>query len=209
MVVRGDGRAPESSLLYSRQRRRDLRPPSVGDNRDMGDSGCSQRKTKPRAPYFQLGVPHFICRTTHRLRPAGQRAEIKVDTFNFTRYGLLHGKVVSVSQDSDRQRKAPGQVARHVRRRRILERAAGPGTELCGPHLARPHPDASRRRPRQPDTWHGGDRRDQDRNTPYYQLPVLALAAIRPRQPARAVRTRLPRRRRAASSSATRAGEQA
>jgi hemolysin D len=31
---------------------------------------------------------------------AGQRAEIKVDTFNFTRYGLLHGKVVSVSQDS-------------------------------------------------------------------------------------------------------------
>jgi hemolysin D len=31
---------------------------------------------------------------------AGQRVEIKVDTFNFTRYGLLHGKVVSVSEDS-------------------------------------------------------------------------------------------------------------
>jgi hemolysin D len=31
---------------------------------------------------------------------AGQRVEIKVDTFNFTRYGLLHGKVLSVSQDS-------------------------------------------------------------------------------------------------------------
>jgi hemolysin D len=30
----------------------------------------------------------------------GQRAEIKVDTFNFTRYGLLHGEVVSVSQDA-------------------------------------------------------------------------------------------------------------
>ena len=30
----------------------------------------------------------------------GQGAEIKVDTFNFTRYGLLHGKVVSVSQDA-------------------------------------------------------------------------------------------------------------
>jgi membrane fusion protein, hemolysin D len=30
----------------------------------------------------------------------GQDAEIKVDTFNFTRYGLLHGKVVSVSQDA-------------------------------------------------------------------------------------------------------------
>src|SRR5262249_8702676 len=30
----------------------------------------------------------------------GQDAEIKIDTFNFTRYGLLHGKVVSVSQDA-------------------------------------------------------------------------------------------------------------
>jgi hemolysin D len=30
----------------------------------------------------------------------GQEAEIKVDTFNFTRYGLLHGQVLSVSQDA-------------------------------------------------------------------------------------------------------------
>jgi hemolysin D len=30
----------------------------------------------------------------------GQDVEIKVDTFNFTRYGLLHGKVLSVSQDA-------------------------------------------------------------------------------------------------------------
>ncbi len=30
----------------------------------------------------------------------GQDAHIKVDTFNFTRYGLLHGRVLSVSQDS-------------------------------------------------------------------------------------------------------------
>jgi hemolysin D len=33
------------------------------------------------------------------VRP-GQDAEIKVDTFSFTRYGLLDGKVVSVSQDA-------------------------------------------------------------------------------------------------------------
>ncbi len=36
----------------------------------------------------------------------GQDAEIKIDTFNFTRYGLLHGQVLSVSQDAiirDRQ----------------------------------------------------------------------------------------------------------
>lgn len=31
---------------------------------------------------------------------AGQSAEVKIDTFNFTRYGLLQGKVISVSQDA-------------------------------------------------------------------------------------------------------------
>ncbi|TJX63566.1 MAG: HlyD family type I secretion periplasmic adaptor subunit, partial [Mesorhizobium sp.] len=39
----------------------------------------------------------------------GQKAEIKVDTFNFTRYGLLHGEVLSVSSDAivrDRQQSA-------------------------------------------------------------------------------------------------------
>ncbi|MGJ4931618.1 HlyD family type I secretion periplasmic adaptor subunit [Bradyrhizobium sp. HKCCYLS2038] len=30
----------------------------------------------------------------------GQEAEVKVDTFNFTKYGLLHGKVVNVSHDA-------------------------------------------------------------------------------------------------------------
>ena len=30
----------------------------------------------------------------------GQSAQIKIDTFNFTRYGLLHGQVLSVSQDA-------------------------------------------------------------------------------------------------------------
>jgi len=31
---------------------------------------------------------------------AGQEAEIKIDTFSFTRYGLLSGKVLNVSQDA-------------------------------------------------------------------------------------------------------------
>jgi hemolysin D len=30
----------------------------------------------------------------------GEAAEVKIDTFNFTRYGLLHGDVLSVSQDA-------------------------------------------------------------------------------------------------------------
>jgi hemolysin D len=43
---------------------------------------------------------------------AGQEAEIKVDTFNFTRYGLLHGQLLSVSQDAvirDRQQDRSGE----------------------------------------------------------------------------------------------------
>jgi hemolysin D len=38
---------------------------------------------------------------------AGQEAEIKVQTFNFTRYGLLHGRVLSVSQDAIGRDSAP------------------------------------------------------------------------------------------------------
>jgi len=42
----------------------------------------------------------------------GQAAEIKIDTFNFTRYGLAHGKIASVSQDADRQAVAAGKTNR-------------------------------------------------------------------------------------------------
>jgi hemolysin D len=38
---------------------------------------------------------------------AGQQAEIKVDTFSFTKYGLLHGAVLNVSKDAIDQRKPP------------------------------------------------------------------------------------------------------
>ena len=38
---------------------------------------------------------------------AGQDAAIKIDTFNFTRYGLLRGKIVSVSQDAIPRNKPP------------------------------------------------------------------------------------------------------
>jgi hemolysin D len=41
---------------------------------------------------------------------AGQEAEIKIDTFNFTRYGLIHGHVQSVSEDAIARQKPQGQV---------------------------------------------------------------------------------------------------
>ena len=45
---------------------------------------------------------------------AGQEAAIKVETFNFTRYGLVHGSVTSVSRDAvantGPQRRANGEA---------------------------------------------------------------------------------------------------
>ncbi len=41
----------------------------------------------------------------------GQDVEVKVDTFNFTRYGLLHGKVLSVSPDAILRDKPPNKSA--------------------------------------------------------------------------------------------------
>jgi hemolysin D len=39
---------------------------------------------------------------------AGEDAEVKIDTFTFTRYGLIHGKVQSVSQDAIVREKPQG-----------------------------------------------------------------------------------------------------
>ncbi len=72
----------------------------------------------------------------------GQDAEIKVDTFSFTRYGLLHGKILNISQDAITRNKPlddkqqPGGEGKQQRTER-------PGAGLCGPRLARPHPDGS------------------------------------------------------------------
>jgi membrane fusion protein, hemolysin D len=54
----------------------------------------------------------------------GQDAEIKIDTFNFTRYGLLHGKVLSVSQDA---------VIRDRRQDRADDRTLGTQNETSEP----------------------------------------------------------------------------
>lgn len=42
---------------------------------------------------------------------AGQEAQIKVDTFNFSRYGLLHGRILSVSPDAITRDKPQGKAA--------------------------------------------------------------------------------------------------
>ena len=55
---------------------------------------------------------------------AGQEAEIKIDTFNFTRYGLLHGQVLSVSQDA---------VIRDRKQDRSDNRGLGPQNDSSEP----------------------------------------------------------------------------
>src|SRR5262249_31768331 len=50
--------------------------------------------------------------------------EIKVDTFNFTRYGLLHGDVLSISQDA---------VIRDRPQDRASDRALGTSTDSSEP----------------------------------------------------------------------------
>jgi hemolysin D len=55
---------------------------------------------------------------------AGDEAEIKVDTFDFTRYGLLHGKVLSISHDS---------IARDVAADKTNEKSPGAGNATSEP----------------------------------------------------------------------------
>ena len=54
----------------------------------------------------------------------GQPAEIKVDTFNFTRYGLLQGEVLSVSMDA---------IIRDRRQDRADDRALGTQNDTSEP----------------------------------------------------------------------------
>jgi len=61
---------------------------------------------------------------------AGQEAQVKVDTFNFTDYGLLHGRVESVSRDSIMHEK-PMQASENEKRGGDLSNSSEPmGQEL-------------------------------------------------------------------------------
>lgn len=61
---------------------------------------------------------------------AGQEAQIKIDTFNFSRYGLLHGRVLSVSQDSMARQKAGDKPDSNPQNKQDDESSEPPGQEL-------------------------------------------------------------------------------
>ncbi|MDO9296845.1 HlyD family type I secretion periplasmic adaptor subunit [Bradyrhizobium sp.] len=60
----------------------------------------------------------------------GDSAEIKVDTFNFTKYGLLHGKVVSVSKDAIMRDKPQAQAEAQRQSGQTARSSEPPGQEL-------------------------------------------------------------------------------
>ena len=116
----------------------------------------------------------------------GQDAAIKVDAFNFTRYGLLHGKVLVRLAGRHLARQAAGQTDRQAAGRRSKQqRAEGPGSVLRRARVARPHPDAGRRQVGQSLARDGRHRRDQDRLAQHHQLPALAARALQAGEPAR------------------------
>jgi hemolysin D len=59
-----------------------------------------------------------------------QSAEIKIDTFNFTRYGLIHGNVKSVSQDSIAREKSSGKQNETKQTGALAETSEPDGQEL-------------------------------------------------------------------------------
>jgi hemolysin D len=60
----------------------------------------------------------------------GDPAEIKVDTFNFTKYGLLRGKVVSVSKDAIMRDKSQAQADAQRQSGQTARSSEPPGQEL-------------------------------------------------------------------------------
>ncbi len=119
---------------------------------------------------------------------AGQQAEIKVDTFNFTRYGLLHGQVLTVSQDAViRDRQQDRSNDRGTRGAKRNQRTEGPGTELHRAHFTRPHQNADRRQDRELVARHGGDGGNQDRVARHSGLSPVAVAPLQAGDLARAV----------------------
>jgi len=60
----------------------------------------------------------------------GQSAEIKIDTFNFTKYGLLHGEVVTVSQDAITREKPADRTDPSKSRAALSDSSEPQGQEL-------------------------------------------------------------------------------
>ena len=116
----------------------------------------------------------------------GQDAAIKVDAFNFTRYGLLQGKVLSVSPDAishDKPQDKPTDKPQGAE----ASSSEPKGQELT--YAARVSLDRTRMRVEGKSVnlspGMAVHRRDQDRFAQHHQLPALAARALQAGEPAR------------------------
>lgn len=93
----------------------------------------------------------------------GQDAEIKIDTLNFTRYGLLHGNVISVSRDAIIKDKLPGGPGALKQGGALAESSEPAGQELL--YAARVSLDGGKMQVEdkmvKPRARHGGHRGDK------------------------------------------------
>jgi hemolysin D len=91
----------------------------------------------------------------------GQSAEVKIDTFNFTKYGMLHGEVMTVSQDA-------------IVREKPADRMAGPTPGALSDTSEPQGQD------RPACAGHGRDGRNQDRPKTRHRISIVAAVALSP-----------------------------
>ena len=119
---------------------------------------------------------------------AGQEAEVKIDTFNFTRTASCMARCSAFRRtpSSATADKTAPTIAGSGRDQ--LQRASRSGAELHRAYFARPCADADRRADGQSVARHGDDGGNQDRITHNPELSLVASAALPARNIARAVK---------------------
>ena len=119
----------------------------------------------------EIEIETMVSNRDMRLISAGQDAEIKVDAFNFTRHGLVHGRVHSVSRDTT----APDRRDRNWSKM---------GASYSSAHRWRS------RAGRPASVRHGRYGRDQDRLASHHQLPAFPTPTLQAGSSARKIETR-------------------
>jgi hypothetical protein len=112
---------------------------------------------------------------------AGQDLEVTVETFTFTRYGLLHGHVVDVSRDrveassTSKQGQTSGKTGDRAGWR-------GEGARVCGACGVGDHAIADARAEGDPGARDGGGDGDQDPEAAGELVFVVAVAEVHARR---------------------------
>ncbi|WP_249163119.1 HlyD family efflux transporter periplasmic adaptor subunit [Bradyrhizobium sp. YCK136] len=111
---------------------------------------------------------------------AGQEAEIKVHTFNFTRYGVLYGKVLSVSPDTiARDGRDVAEARPRAQNPSESGQQQGPDDLVYAAGISLDQRQltagGSRRRSR---PGHGGHGGGEDRIPPHHRLSALLLSPL-------------------------------